>query len=42
MNHVMQDDDGEWYGWGHILDYIGVEWRNPEKWEKTGEEKNHK
>lgn len=42
MNHVMQDDNGEWYGWGHILDYIGVEWRNPEKWEKTEEEKNQK
>lgn len=27
MNHVMQDDDGEWYGWGRVLDYIGVEWR---------------
>lgn len=32
MNHVMQDDNGEWYGWGHILDYIGVQWRNPEQY----------
>ena len=30
MNHVMQDDRGNWYGWGRVLDYIGVEWRDPE------------
>lgn len=30
MNHIIQRDDGSWYGWGHVLDYIGVEWRNPE------------
>ena len=23
MNHVMQDDRGNWYGWGRVLDYIG-------------------
>ncbi len=28
MNHVCQDADGSWYGWGRVLDYIGVEWRN--------------
>lgn len=22
--------DGTLYGWGHVLDYIGVEWRDPE------------
>ena len=27
MNHVCKDEKGEWYGWGKILDYIGVEWR---------------
>ena len=32
MNHVDQLPDGSWYGWGHVLDYIGVEWREPEKW----------
>ena len=21
---------GNWYGWGRVLDYIGVEWRDPE------------
>ena len=30
MYHVVQRPNGSWYGWGHILDYIGVEWRNPE------------
>lgn len=30
MHHVVQRDDGSWYGWGYVLDYIGVEWRNPE------------
>ena len=30
MNHVVQKEDGSWYGWGHVLDYIGVEWQNPE------------
>lgn len=32
MNHVCQDADGNWYGWGHVLDYIGVKWRNPQKY----------
>lgn len=32
MNHVIQREDGSWYGWGRVLDYIGVEWRNPELW----------
>lgn len=30
MTHVVQREDGSWYGWGHVLDYIGVEWRHPE------------
>lgn len=29
MRHVDQMTDGSWYGWGHVLDYIGVEWREP-------------
>lgn len=28
MTHVCQDKDGAWYGWGRVLDYIGVEWKN--------------
>lgn len=31
MNRVIQREDGSWYGWGHVLDYIGVEWRDPEQ-----------
>lgn len=30
MNHVVLGADGKWFGWGKVLDYIGVEWRNPE------------
>ncbi len=29
MHHVVQDDNGEWYGWDKVLDYIGVEWQKP-------------
>lgn len=29
MNHVDRLPGGEWYGWGHVLDYIGVEWQEP-------------
>ena len=32
MYCVCQDENGEWYGWGEVLDYIGVKWRDPEKW----------
>lgn len=32
MNHVVQCEDGSWYGWGHVLDYIGVKWRDPQKY----------
>lgn len=28
MRHVCMDQDGNWYGWGRVLDYIGVEWEN--------------
>lgn len=28
MYHLVQDDDGTWYGWGRVLDYIGVSWEN--------------
>ncbi len=31
MNRVVQREDGSWYGWGHVLDYIGVQWKNPEE-----------
>lgn len=28
MNHICQDENGEWYGWGLVLDYIGVGWKD--------------
>lgn len=28
MRHVCRDKNGDWYGWGRVLDYIGVEWEN--------------
>lgn len=31
MHHVVQQEDGTWYGWDKVLDYIGVEWRDPER-----------
>lgn len=30
MTRVAQDSAGNWYGWGRVLDYIGVRWKNPE------------
>lgn len=38
MNHVAQNPNGEWYGWGHVLDYIGVEWRDPGQFFPEGAE----
>ena len=31
MNRVCKDSEGNFYGWGAILDYIGVEWRPDEQ-----------
>ena len=31
MHHIEQDSSGQWVGWDRVLDYIGVEWRNPEQ-----------
>ena len=28
MNRCCEDENGEKYGWGRVLDYIGVEWRD--------------
>jgi hypothetical protein len=28
MNKCCEDADGTKYGWGRVLDYIGVEWRD--------------
>ena len=32
MNKCCTDDDGVKYGWGRVLDYIGIPWRDPEHW----------
>ena len=32
MNRCCIDDNGEQYGWGRVLDYIGIPWRDPEHW----------
>ena len=26
MYHLVQDDDGDWFGWAKVLDYIGVDY----------------
>ena len=28
MYHLCKDEDGNDYGWGLVLDYIGVAWRD--------------
>ena len=28
MKHVCRDENGDWYGWGRVLDYIGVGWED--------------
>ena len=28
MNRCCEDENGEKYGWGRVLDYIGVSWRD--------------
>lgn len=32
MNKCCKDEDGTPYGWGRVLDYIGIAWRNPQYW----------
>lgn len=32
MTKCCKDDDGQPYGWGKVLDYIGIPWRDPEHW----------
>lgn len=36
MNQVCTDENGERYGWGRVLDYIGIGWRDvpPENFEQ--------
>lgn len=32
MNRCCVDDNGNRYGWGKVLDYIGIPWRDPAHW----------
>lgn len=32
LNACCVDENGERYGWGRVLDYIGIPWRDPEHW----------
>ena len=32
MNGCCVDDEGIRYGWGRVLDYIGIPWRDPSHW----------
>ena len=32
MNHCCKHEDGTEYGWGEVLDYIGIKWRDPKHW----------
>ncbi|MBO7425099.1 MAG: hypothetical protein J6U23_05425 [Clostridiales bacterium] len=32
MNKCLKDEDGTPYGWGRVLDYIGIPWRDPSHW----------
>ena len=32
MNRCCTDQDGVKYGWGRVLDYIGIPWNNPQSW----------
>lgn len=38
MHHMVQDTDGNWYGWDRVLDYIGVGWEEPDT-QRGGTEK---
>ena len=32
MNKCCKHEDGRKYGWGEVLDYLGIRWRDPEHW----------
>lgn len=36
MNKCCTDEDGIKYGWGRVLDYTGIPWREPEKYLEEG------
>lgn len=42
MNKCCKHEDGTPYGWGEVLDYIGIEWRDPAHWWLTNDDRNQK
>ena len=32
MYKCCHDEDGTPYGWGRVLDYVGIKWKDPEHW----------
>lgn len=32
MNRCCTDPDGNKFGWGRVLDYVGIEWKDPAHW----------
>ena len=34
MTQLCRDDDGSEYGWGRVLDYIGVPWEDEPEGDK--------
>lgn len=35
MFSLVRDENNNKYGWARVLDYIGVEWRNPEQYKRS-------
>lgn len=42
MLKCCKHEDGTEYGWGEVLDYIGIEWRDPAHWWLTNDDRNQK
>ena len=37
MTRCCKHEDGTEYGWGEVLDYIGIPWRDPKHWYLTAD-----
>lgn len=37
MNKCCKHEDGSLFGWGEVLDYLSIPWRDPEHWYLTSE-----
>lgn len=42
MKRCCKHEDGTEYGWGEVLDYIGIPWEDPEHWWLTSEIKGQR